>query len=58
MKSPSPVKLNVAGGRRNVAFDAFICVDARSLEVAQFCRLMRRQLDADEPVSVGLFVTH
>jgi hypothetical protein len=34
MKSPSPVKLNVGGGRRNVAFDAFICVDTSSLEMA------------------------
>jgi hypothetical protein len=28
------------------------------LFVAQFCPLMRRQFDADEPVSIGLFVTH
>jgi hypothetical protein len=28
------------------------------LLMAQLCPLMRRQLDADEPVSIGLFVTH
>ena len=28
-----------------------------SPQVAQFCPLMHRQLDADEPVPIGLFVT-
>ena len=29
------------GARRNVAFDAFICVDARSLEMARSCPCAR-----------------
>jgi hypothetical protein len=37
---------------------ALSCFDALRTAYGTFCPLMRRQLYAYEPVSIGLFVTH